>query len=188
MTPARGAPLAVELADLLDGRHADPFSLLGVHAGPDGAFARVWLPGSEVASAFTLAGEPLGELTLVDPRGLFEGPLAGAAQPVRYRAGARGAEWWVTDPYSFAPVLGPVDDLLMAEGTHLRLYDKLGAHLIDHDGATGVHFAVWAPDARRVSVVGDWNGWDGRRHVMRRRRRRRRVGDIPARPRCRPRL
>ena len=164
MTPPRGA-----IDDLLDGRHDDPFSLLGVHAGPQGTQARVWLPGSEAATAFSLAGDPLGELTRVDARGLFEGAVAGDPQPVKYRAGAHGAEWWVADPYSFGPVLGPLDDLLMAQGTHLRLHDKLGAHLIDHQGARGVHFAVWAPNARRVSVVGDWNEWDGRRHVMRRR-------------------
>ena len=164
MTPPRGA-----IDDLLDGRHDDPFSLLGVHAGPQGTQARVWLPGSEVAGAFSLAGEPLGDLTRIDERGLFEGAITGEPQPVKYRAGAHGAEWWVADPYSFGPVLGPLDDLLMAQGTHLRLHDKLGAHLIDHQGARGVHFAVWAPNARRVSVVGDWNEWDGRRHVMRRR-------------------
>ena len=62
-----------------------------------------------------------------------------------------------------------MDDYYVSEGTHLRLFDKLGAHLIDHDGARGVHFAVWAPNARRVSVVGDFNAWDGRRHAMRKR-------------------
>ena len=67
------------------------------------------------------------------------------------------------------PVLGPIDDLLMAEGNHHRLHDKLGAHLIEHEGAPGVHFALWAPNAQRVSVVGDFNDWDGRRHAMRRR-------------------
>ena len=76
----------------------------------------------------------------------------------------------VTDPYSFGPVLGPIDDYLIAEGTHLRLYDKFGAHQITHEGATGIHFAVWAPNAKRVSVVGDFNDWDGRRHMMRFRR------------------
>src|SRR6202000_881660 len=90
-------------------------------------------------------------------------------QPVRSRCSAPGHRWELTDPYSFGPVLGPVDDLLIAEGTHFRLYDKLGAHLIRHEGADGVHFAGWAPNARRVSVVGDFNDWDGRRHVMRRR-------------------
>jgi len=162
--PSRGA-----LSALLEGRHDDPFSLLGTHAGPEGTFARVWLPGSEVAQAFSLAGDDLGALERIDDRGLFEGVIAGEPQPVKYRAGAAGAEWWVGDPYSFGPVLGPIDDLLMAEGTHRRLFDKLGAHLVEHQGAYGVHFAVWAPNARRVSVVGDFNDWDGRRHVMRRR-------------------
>ena len=164
MTRARGA-----IAALLDGRHDDPFAMLGVHAGPDGTVACVWLPGSEVASAFSLDGDALGDLTRIDERGIFEGTITGGPRPLRYRAGASGAEWWETDPYSFGPVLGPVDDLLMAEGLHRRLADKLGAHLIEHEGATGMHFAVWAPNASRVSVVGDWNDWDGRRHVMRRR-------------------
>ena len=90
-------------------------------------------------------------------------------QPLRYRARNAGGEWFVTDPYSFGPVLGPMDDYYIAEGSHLRLFDKLGSHLIAHEGADGVHFAVWAPNAKRVSVVGAFNGWDGRRHPMRHR-------------------
>jgi 1,4-alpha-glucan branching enzyme len=162
-------PPIAALKALLEGRHDDPFSLFGVHAGPKGSFARVWLPGSEVATAFALDGTELGALTCVADEGLFEGKIKGKPQPVKYRAGAAGVEWWVTDPYSFGPVLGPIDDVLMGEGTHFRLYDKLGAHLITHGGVEGFHFAVWAPNARRVSVVGDWNDWDGRRHPMRKR-------------------
>ncbi|MCP5411983.1 MAG: 1,4-alpha-glucan branching protein GlgB [Alphaproteobacteria bacterium] len=154
---------------LLQGRHDDPFSLLGTHAGPDGTFARVLIPGAERAEAHDLSGRFLGLLALCDRRGLFEGVIKGPPQPVKYRAQGFGAEWWVTDPYSFGPVLGPTDDLLMGEGTHMRLYDKMGAHPITHQGAQGVHFAVWAPNARRVSVVGDFNDWNGTRHVMRRR-------------------
>jgi 1,4-alpha-glucan branching enzyme len=154
---------------LLDGTHADPFSLLGVHTGPEGSFARVFLPGADTAQAYDLKGKSLGTLERIDDRGLFEGALRGKRQPVKYKASAGDATWWVTDPYSFGPVLGPVDDLLIAEGTHLRLFDKMGAHVIDHEGAQGVHFAVWAPNARRVSVVGDFNEWDGRRHLMRHR-------------------
>ncbi len=75
----------------------------------------------------------------------------------------------MTDPYSFGPVLGPMDDYYASEGTHLRLFDRLGAHVMTHEGASGIHFAVWAPKARRVSVVGDFNAWDGRRHAMRHR-------------------
>ncbi|HEY2836429.1 MAG TPA: 1,4-alpha-glucan branching enzyme, partial [Rhizomicrobium sp.] len=163
-------PPAGAITALLEGRHDDPFSLLGLHAGPGGTFARVWIPGAEAAEAHDLKGKSLGRLSRVDNRGLFEGTVAGPPQPVKYRARSHGAEWWLTDPYSFGPVLGPIDDLLMAEGTHFRLYDKLGAHLIEHEGASGIHFSVWAPNARRVSVVGDFNDWDSRRHLMRRRK------------------
>lgn len=161
------SPGAIDAA--LEGRHSDPFSLFGVHAGPGGTFARVWLPGAERAEAHDLKGRRLGALTLTDRRGLFEGKILGAPGPVKYTAQGYGAQWWVTDPYSFGPVLGPIDDLLIAEGTHWRLYDKLGAHQITHQGVSGIHFAVWAPNARRVAVVGDFNDWDGRRHVMRKR-------------------
>ena len=162
-------PTHSAISALLDGVHADPFALLGVHDGPAGCFARAILPGAEVAEAFSLAGEPLGALKRVDDRGLFEGPISGARQPVKYCARGFGAEWWVTDPYSFGPVLGPLDDHLIAQGSHNRLFDKLGAHCIAHEGASGVHFAVWAPNARLVSLVGDFNHWDHRRAPMRRR-------------------
>ncbi len=157
------------IAALFEGSHADPFSVLGLHQGPGGGFARAILPGATTAEAFSLAGTALGTLHQIDPRGLFEGAIAAQRQPLRYRCTHDGHEWWITDPYSFGPVLGPTDDFLIGEGTHFRLFDKMGAHVIDHEGATGVHFAVWAPNAQRVSVVGDFNDWDGRRHPMRRR-------------------
>ena len=162
-------PPAAAIEALLEGTHSDPFSLLGVHEGPRGTHARVIIPGAETVEAHDLAGEPLGKLRRIDPRGLFEGKVAGPRRPLRYCARRGEAEWWLTDPYSFGPVLGPLDDLLMGEGTHYRLFDKLGAHLIEHEGAAGVHFAVWAPNARTVALVGDFNDWDARRHVMRRR-------------------
>ena len=154
---------------LLDGTHGDPFSLLGVHEGPAGTLLRAVLPGAEEAEAFKLDGTLLGPLDRVDPRGLFEGRYLGPREPISYRCSAGGHDWIVTDPYSFGPVLGPLDDLLIAQGTHYRLFDKMGAHLIEHEGASGVHFAVWAPNARRVSLVGDFNDWDAARHPMRHR-------------------
>ncbi len=162
---------AAELDALVAGRCDDPFRLLGAHAGPHGVFARAFAPGAETLVAHTLDGRAVGELARVDDRGVFEGPLDLAApEPLLHAAtGGGGARWSVVDPYSFGPVLGPIDDHLIAEGAHARLFDKLGAHVIDHEGARGVHFAVWAPDARRVSVVGPFNAWDGRRHPMRRR-------------------
>ncbi|MBX9663117.1 1,4-alpha-glucan branching protein GlgB [Novosphingobium sp.] len=162
-------PSPAALEALLNGTHADPFALLGIHEGPGGAFARAVLPGAETAEAHSLGGEALGELKRIDDRGLFEGHVTGTRQPVKYRCAAGPHEWWLTDAYSFGPVLGPLDDFLINEGTHLRLFDKLGAHVIEHEGARGVHFAVWAPNAELVSVVGDFNDWDGRRHPMRRR-------------------
>jgi 1,4-alpha-glucan branching enzyme len=161
-------PLAA-IEALFAGRNADPFALLGPHAGPAGTFVRAWVPGAEQVEAQALDGTVLGDLAPVDTAGLFEGRIKGTPQPLRYRAQGYGAEWLVTDPYSFGPVLGPVDDLLMAEGTHRRLHDKMGAHPIRHEGAEGTHFAVWAPNAQRVAVVGDFNDWDPRRHGMRRR-------------------
>jgi 1,4-alpha-glucan branching enzyme len=156
------------LAALLDGTHADPFSLLGTHDGPEGTFARAILHGAEEAEAFSLKGGRLGKMARVDGP-LFEGKLRGKPKPVKYRCRGHGSEWWVTDPYSFGPVLGPMDDFLIAEGTHFRLFDKLGAHVIQHEGADGVHFAVWAPNARSVTLVGDFNGWNPAAHMMRRR-------------------
>lgn len=161
-------PPASAIAALLDGSHADPFSLLGPHDGPAGTFARAVLHGAEEAEAFSLKGGRLGKMTRVDGP-LFEGKLRGKPKPVKYRCRGNAAEWWVTDPYSFGPVLGPMDDFLIAEGTHFRLFDKLGAHVIHHEGADGVHFAVWAPNARSVTLVGDFNGWNPAAHMMRRR-------------------
>lgn len=162
-------PSGEAIAALLEGRHADPFSLLGVHDGPGGLFVRALLPGAEAVSVESLSGEPLGALSQVDARGLFEGAVTGARQPVKYRCSAGNHAWFVTDPYSFGPVLGPMDDFLINEGSHYRLFDRLGAHAMEHEGASGVHFAVWAPNARVVSLVGDFNDWHAARHPMRRR-------------------
>jgi 1,4-alpha-glucan branching enzyme len=159
-----------EIEAICTGAHADPFAMLGVHGLGRTYSARVLALGAEALEAFTLQGKSAGTLTRIDDRGLFEGRLSiTRRQPIRYHATGHGADWSFADPYSFGPVLGPVDDVLLAEGNHLRLFDKLGAHLIHHEGADGVHFAVWAPNAARVSVVGDFNAWDGRRHPMRRR-------------------
>jgi 1,4-alpha-glucan branching enzyme len=155
---------------IVSGRHGDPFSVLGVHEADGRSVARCFVPHAEFVTAFTLRGKKAGELARVHDAGFFEGKLTiRKRQPLRYLARNAGGEWQLTDPYSFGPVLGPMDDYFIAEGSHLRLFDKLGAHLIPHEGASGVHFAVWAPNAQRVSVVGDFNEWDGRRHSMRHR-------------------
>ncbi|NJD87516.1 MAG: 1,4-alpha-glucan branching protein GlgB [Betaproteobacteria bacterium] len=154
---------------IVAGRHDDPFAVLGLHeADGAGVVLRAFVPGAQSLEAVTRAGEPLAALACLHPAGFFEGRLAGRVS-YRLRARRGGEEWLVDDPYAYGPVLGPMDDWLLVEGTHTRLFDRLGAHAIEHEGARGVHFAVWAPNARRVSVVGDFNAWDGRRHAMRRR-------------------
>ncbi|WP_438620739.1 1,4-alpha-glucan branching protein GlgB [Neoaquamicrobium sediminum] len=155
---------------VVSGSHGNPFAVLGVHEGEKGLLARCFIPHAESVTAFTLAGKRAAELLRRHDAGFFDGRLTiRKRQPLKYLARNAGGEWWVTDAYSFGPVLGPMDDYYIGEGSHLRLFDKLGAHVIDHEGAHGVHFAVWAPNAQRVSVVGDFNEWDGRRHAMRRR-------------------
>jgi 1,4-alpha-glucan branching enzyme len=166
-----------EIDAIVNGDHGDPFRVLGPHA-PDGAAAgtviRAFLP--EAAEAWVVeraTGCSIGPLSCVDPRGLFEAAFAGRSEPFPpYRlriTDTAGVTTDVDDPYAFAPILTEDDLRLIHEGTHYRSYDRLGAHLREVAGVRGVHFAVWAPNARRVSVVGDFNRWDGRRHPMRRR-------------------
>ncbi|MGR6433156.1 1,4-alpha-glucan branching protein GlgB [Rhizobium sp. PAMB 3174] len=153
---------------ICDGSYSDPFSVLGLHETPDGFSARCFIPGAEKVTAYDLAGKALGTLECLDAAGFFAGPVKlTQRQPLRYKASRGTDEWTVTDPYSFGPVLGPMDDYYLREGSHLRLFDKLGAHPLTLEGVDGFHFAVWAPNARRVSVVGDFNNWDGRLHTMR---------------------
>ncbi|MEJ6781312.1 1,4-alpha-glucan branching protein GlgB [Aminobacter sp. Piv2-1] len=159
-----------DIEAIVNGTHGDPFAVLGPQETDKGFVARCFIPHAETVTAHTLQGKACGELERKGDAGFFEGKLSiRKRQPLRYSARNAGGEWWVTDAYSFGPVLGPMDDYFISEGSHRRLFDKLGAHLISHEGANGTHFAVWAPNAHRVSVVGDFNDWDGRRHPMRNR-------------------
>jgi len=150
------------------GAHGNPFSVLGIHPCGDGFLTRTFLPDATEVIALTFEGEEVGILEQGHAPGLFEGLVdVSERQLLKYRARNGAHEWVLVDPYCFAPVLGPMDDYYIAEGSHLRLFDKLGAHPLNHQGVNGVHFAVWAPNAKRVSVVGDFNVWDGRRNAMR---------------------
>jgi 1,4-alpha-glucan branching enzyme len=156
---------------LVVGAHRDPFSVLGPHAGAGAAVTvRAFLPEArDVAVVPGDAGETARPLRRVHPEGLWEGTLAGPTlRAYRLRVTDReGVVRDIEDPYRFPSTLSGYDLHLLGEGTHYRLYDKLGAHRATINGVEGVIFAVWAPNARRVSVVGDWNAWDGRRHPMR---------------------
>ncbi len=156
--------LAPAAREILAGRHADPFSYLGPHIENDRNIVRVFLPNADRVVAVDAAGEH--ELDRIDSAGLFAGPLDGL-QHYRLRARFGDNEVELEDPYRFPPVLSDFDLYLLGEGNHLKMYDKLGAHPMEIEGVAGVGFAVWAPNARRVSVVGDFNLWDGRRHAMR---------------------
>jgi 1,4-alpha-glucan branching enzyme len=153
---------------ILEARHGDPFSVLGPHLVSGGVFARAFIPHAESVEAIARDGSPLGRLRRTHGEGLFEGIVSlREPAPIAYLAMNAGGRWRVEDPYSYGPVLGSLDDYFMSEGSHQRLFDKMGAHLIQHQGAPGAHFAVWAPNAERVSVVGDFNSWDARRCPMR---------------------
>ncbi|MEM5470104.1 1,4-alpha-glucan branching protein GlgB [Hoeflea sp. AS60] len=159
---------ADEAEALASGTHGNPFSVLGVQEFEGGFLARAFVPDADDVMAVTLDGKSAGWLKQGAVGGLFEGHIdILSRQPLRYAAMNSSGAWDIDDPYSYGPVLGPMDDYFIAEGSHFRLFDKMGAHPIHHEGMDGVHFAVWAPNARRVSVVGDFNDWDGRRHVMR---------------------
>jgi 1,4-alpha-glucan branching enzyme len=159
---------AAAMAAVVQGSHGNPYALLGLHQSGKNWIARALVPGADRVTVKSLSGENLGEIEKRHAGGFFEGPIsAKQQQPLRFECVNAGGAWTLTDAYSFGPVLGPMDDYYIGEGNHLKLYDKLGAHAIHHEGADGVHFAVWAPNARRVSVIGDFNGWDGRVHVMR---------------------
>ncbi|MCB1516708.1 MAG: 1,4-alpha-glucan branching protein GlgB [Hyphomicrobiaceae bacterium] len=159
-----------DLKALEAGAHDNPFSVLGLHEKAEGVAARLFLVHAEFVDAIDADGNVLAEMKRISDTGIFEGLLpAGTQGPQAYRARNSGGDWVYYDPYSFGPVLGPMDDYYMGEGSHLRLFDKLGSHVMQFEGVDGVHFAVWAPNARRVSVVGPFNDWDGRRHAMRKR-------------------
>jgi 1,4-alpha-glucan branching enzyme len=150
--------------EIIAGRNADPFRYLGLHTENDETVVRVFLPDARRVVAVGESGEC--ELDRIDPAGLFTGQIDG---PQRYRLRAQFGdnEVELEDPYRFPPLLTDYDLHLLAEGNHLRLYEKLGAHPTTLDDVAGVGFVVWAPNAQRVSVVGDFNFWDGRRHAMR---------------------
>ena len=163
---------SAEVAAICEGRHGDPFAVLGPHRAAGGLCAlRAFLPGaSRVTAVCADDGSPCGELGLRDPAGFFEGLIPGE-QAESYRLQVRwrsGETDLLEDPYRFPPLLGDLDLWLLAEGSHRRPYEALGAEPASCLGVAGTRFSVWAPDASRVSVVGDFNHWDGRRFPMRR--------------------
>lgn len=159
-----------EIAAIISGKDNNSFERLGLHEIDGKMLARAFIIGAQKLIAFDGNGNELGELKQIHNDGLFEGIInCNEFKPITYRAISNEFEWLVTCPYSFAPVHGPIDDYLINEGRHLKLYDIMGAHLIKHQNYDGVHFAVWAPNASIVALIGDFNNWDARQNVMRKR-------------------
>jgi 1,4-alpha-glucan branching enzyme len=155
------------IADALaDGRLGDPFAVLGPHATPTGRIVRAFLPGAKAVEARDQDGELLGTMLPGDPPGVFAGHVDGT-EPYRLRITWPGGVQETEDPYAFGLLLGDYDLHLFNEGRHFELAFFLGSQPMVVEGVRGVRFAVWAPNARAVSVVGDFNSWDTRRNPMR---------------------
>jgi 1,4-alpha-glucan branching enzyme len=152
------------LQAISQGQIGNAFAHLGLHVFDGQAWVIAFDPGAEGLvvrqSGQDFAASPLGIA------GMFAAPVPSAGAYTLHWHGF-GAQWACDDPYRFGPVLGELDDYLLAKGKHQRIWQVLGAHVMTHQGVLGTHFAVWAPNARRVSVVGDFNYWDGRRAPMR---------------------
>jgi 1,4-alpha-glucan branching enzyme len=154
---------------IIEGRHGDPFAVLGPQKRDGKTVITAFVPGADRLWVLTgKAGTAQAADPVPDRPGLFTCAMARKAA-YRLRAEGHSTVWEFEDPFRFGPVLGEMDEYLLGEGTHQRLWQVLGAHPITHEDVAGVHFAVWAPNAERVSVVGNFNIWDGRRHPMRRR-------------------
>ncbi|HXW19138.1 MAG TPA: alpha-amylase family glycosyl hydrolase, partial [Roseiarcus sp.] len=155
---------------VLAARQDDPFAVLGPHEYAEGWAIRAFAPGAETLRAVTRDGQTIAELERRDGD-FFEGLAPGLKERPAYRleAANQNGRWSFEDPYAFGPALGPLDDHLLIEGNHQQLYKRLGAQIGVHEGVAGALFALWAPNAQRVSVVGDFNQWDGRRCQMRKR-------------------
>ncbi|HZU74449.1 MAG TPA: 1,4-alpha-glucan branching protein GlgB [Acidimicrobiales bacterium] len=159
------AKLQEDLDRLVAGEHAGPHDVLGRH----GAAVRAYRPDARAMRLVTEAGKRI-EMRSVHPGGVFAGDLPPDESPeaaYKLEVEYRGATICIEDPYRFWPTLGELDLYLLGEGRHHRLWEVLGAHPRTHQGAYGTAFAVWAPNARSVRVVGDFNLWDGRIHPMR---------------------
>jgi len=153
---------------IVQARHGDPFAVLGPHDTAEGCSVRTFLPGAEGATVIDRAtGQVLGALQRLHPAGFWAGTIP-ARVPYVLRFETPLGSYETADAYAFPPTLGPLDLHLLGEGRHRDLGHVLGAHPTEIEGVAGVRFAVWAPNASRVSVVGDFNFWDGRRHPMRR--------------------
>ncbi|MBR1648866.1 MAG: 1,4-alpha-glucan branching protein GlgB [Alphaproteobacteria bacterium] len=161
-----------EMEAVISGNHGNVFAVLGIHRdkGSKNVFIRSFLPHAEKVEVIKKGdNSSLGDMQKLDDRGFFQINLGNCGNfTYKFKiTNDVGCVYEAEDVYSFLPTLGDIDIYLLSEGNHFEMYKKLGAHPIEMAGVKGVSFAVWAPNAKRVSVVGNFNNWDGRCHVMR---------------------
>ena len=155
------------IQNLISGDHGDPFALLGPHAEADGVSIRAFRPTAKTLAV--VLDESRVEMNRLHDEGFFEITIPAPLQKYHFAMTTQdGDKETFEDPYRFEPLLTDYDLYLHSEGRHFTSYDRLGAHLVEADGVKGVHFALWAPNAYRVSVIGEFNRWDVRVHPMRR--------------------
>ena len=159
-------PERQQIERLVRGEHHEPHRLLGAHL--DGDQVTIWAWRPDATGVVALIGDDRATLTKIHPAGLFEVVLPRSDIPAyRLEVAYGDRSFTIDDPYRFLPTIGELDQHLVGEATHERLWEKLGTHERTLDGVAGTSFAVWAPNARAVRVVGDFNSWDGRLHPMR---------------------
>src|SRR5215475_8561314 len=159
-----------DLNTFLSGAHSDPFRILGPHRMGDDLAIRAFRPDARKIDIVTNGDQPV-EAEKIHRDGFFQAKIPNATRDLDYRLRVTNwdeSQYTMRDPYGYGPIMGEVDLHLFSEGQHWQLYDKFGAHLRTIGDTNGVYFAVWAPNAQRVSVVGDFNDWDGRVNPMRR--------------------
>ncbi len=159
---------------IIKAEHWDPYIVLGMHEiksdGKKAIAVRAFLPDADEAWVIDVSKEKSYKMEKTNKAGFFEKKFESRKEFFKYKIKVKTFDnhiYEFYDPYSFWPVLSDFDLYLIGEGSHYKKYEKLGAHFMEINGIRGVHFAVWAPNAKRVSVVGDFNNWDGRRHQMR---------------------
>jgi 1,4-alpha-glucan branching enzyme len=158
-----------EADQLISRQLANPHDYLGAHQDNGSVVIRTFRPAASAVEVVAEDGTH-SALECVHPGGVFEGRIKGAKLPMHYTLEVDYGESGtitIEDPYRFLPTIGELDVHLLGEGRHEELWERLGAHVTEVDGVAGTAFAVWAPAARAVSVVGDFNYWDGRLHPMR---------------------